>query len=67
MKYFESALNCYMQHTWFTYKKLLWIKWIGITLYTVGMFSLLCWELASWPGYLNNGSFDSYNNWYETT
>ncbi len=58
MKYFESAMLCSLTPVWFPYPKVMYIKWLGIFIYSLVMMAMWVWCLVTFPGFENNDSFD---------
>ena len=65
MKYLESAMFCSLAKPCISPRKVIKIKWIGITVYVLAMVIILISELATFPGYVNNDSLDFYINSYQ--
>ncbi len=58
MKYLESAMLCSLTAPCIPYFKVRYINWAGILIYTLAMLAMFIWSLVTYPGYVNDDSFD---------
>jgi hypothetical protein len=67
MKYLESTLICSLNEPCISPRSVRIIKWTGIVCYVLAMIVMWIWDLATWPGYVNDDSLDQYSKWWNTT
>lgn len=67
MQYLRSAVRRSFTQSCLTLRKVIWLLWGGILLYTAFMLAQYTRILILFPGYVNNDSMDEYNLWYSTT
>ena len=66
MRYLKSALTCSPTHSKYSSGKCLQVtEWAVIGVYTASIVGLWLWFILSYPGYVNDGTTDEFNNWLE--
>lgn len=58
MKYLESAFTCCLTPPCISPLSVRILKWLGIFIYTTAIVVMWICEMATFPGYVNNNSFD---------
>ncbi len=64
MKYWESATICSLTPSLISVDTIKVIKWSGIFVYSSVILANYIWSIVTFPGYVNDDSFDQYYEWY---
>lgn len=67
IQYFKSAISCSYTKSWWTSERIDKLQIVVVIVYLTIIFITTFWLLVSFPGYIVNGSPQSYNEWYATT